>query len=152
MLVVDDDCPVRFTQVNLAIHSKSDWTFGANRACVVRRRRLAAEPKCRARSRGQRSNVWKMAKIRNQGESNILGQIAENAVLAASVDAMQWRLRETAVPIDEAADALSWGDRKRALDRLLDIEPLIFEAQRILSAASLLAHETTIRATSSQQL
>lgn len=63
-------------------------------------------------------------------------------VLAATIAAMGWRLREAATRIDEAAAALGRGDGRRALDRLFEIEPLVFDAGRVLSATFLLARET----------
>ena len=65
-----------------------------------------------------------------------------DAVLSASLMAMRWRLEEAATRIVEADGALDRGDRDRALERLLDIEPLVFEVERVLSAVFLLARET----------
>lgn len=65
-----------------------------------------------------------------------------DAVLAASVVAIRWRLEEAATRIVEVDGALDRGDRDRALERLLDIEPLVFEVERVLSAVFLLARET----------
>lgn len=55
------------------------------------------------------------------------------AVLTVSVDAMRWRLREAATRIDEAHEALFRHDPDRAHERLLDLEPLVFEVERVLS-------------------
>jgi hypothetical protein len=63
-------------------------------------------------------------------------------MLSTSIDVMRWRLREAATHIDEAADAMDRGDPDRALDRLLEIEPLVYEVERVLSAAFLIARET----------
>ena len=60
-------------------------------------------------------------------------------VVSTSIEVMGWRLREAATRIDEAADAVGRDDPDRALDRLLEIEPLIFEVERVLSAVFLLA-------------
>ena len=71
-----------------------------------------------------------------------------DAVLAASVMAMRWPLEEAATRIVEADGALDRGDQERVLERLLDIEPLVFEAGRVLSAVFLLARETSPEASS----
>lgn len=65
-----------------------------------------------------------------------------NAVLAASVMAMRWRLEQATTRIVEAGSALDRGDQDRVIERLLDIEPLVFEVERVLSAVFLLARET----------
>lgn len=62
-------------------------------------------------------------------------------LMGASVAAMQWRLEEAAHRIREAADALGRGDRERAHLRLLDLEPLVHEAERVLAAALILVGE-----------
>jgi hypothetical protein len=62
-------------------------------------------------------------------------------VLVASVRAMDWRLAEAAARIGEASDAIGRGQAQRAMERLFDIEPLIFEAQRILSGVFVLIGE-----------
>lgn len=71
-----------------------------------------------------------------------------DAVLAASMMAMRWRLEEAATRIVEADGALDRGDRDRALERLLDIAPLVIEVDRVLSAVFLLARETPPEASS----
>ena len=55
------------------------------------------------------------------------------AVLEAAADALHWRLHEAATRIDEAHDALGRHDLDHARDRLLDLEPLVFEVERVLS-------------------
>jgi hypothetical protein len=66
-------------------------------------------------------------------------------VVSTSIEVMAWRLREAATRIQEAADAVSRDDPDRALDRLLEIEPLVFEVERALSAVFLLAREAGAR-------
>lgn len=83
-------------------------------------------------------------KPKNDAAANDL----RDAVLSASVMAMRWRLEEAATRIVEAAGALGRGDRDRVLERLLDIEPLVFEVERVLSAVFLLARETHPEASS----
>lgn len=63
-------------------------------------------------------------------------------VLSTAIEVMGWRLREAATRIDEAAGAVARDDLDLALDRLREIEPLVFEVERVLSAVFLLARET----------
>ena len=63
------------------------------------------------------------------------------AVLTSSIALMRWRLKEAATRIGDAADAADRGDHDRAVEHLFEIEPLVFDAQRILSAVFLLAKE-----------
>ncbi len=63
-------------------------------------------------------------------------------IVSTSIELMGWRLREAATRIDEAADAVGPDDPDRALDRLFEIEPLIYEVERVLSAVFLLARES----------
>ena len=62
-------------------------------------------------------------------------------IVSTSIEVMGWRLREAATRIDEAADPVGRDDPDRTLDRLLEIEPLVFEVERVLSAVFLLARE-----------
>lgn len=59
--------------------------------------------------------------------------MVRNSALATYVDDMNGRLREIAVRVGEAVEALSRGDSGLALDLLIDVEPLILEVQRIVS-------------------
>lgn len=63
-------------------------------------------------------------------------------VVSTAIEVMGWRLREGATRIDEAAGAVARDDLDLALHRLLEIEPLVFEVVRVLSAVFLLARET----------
>ena len=63
------------------------------------------------------------------------------AVLEAAVDALHWRLHEAATRIDEAHDALARQDLDHARDRPLDIEPLVFEVERVLSGVFVMERE-----------
>lgn len=67
------------------------------------------------------------------------GEDRAEAALAASVAAMRWRLEEAVHRIREAADALGRGQCDRAHQRLLDLEPLVHETERVLGAALILA-------------
>lgn len=62
-------------------------------------------------------------------------------ILTSSIALMNWRLKEAAARIVDAADAVDRGDHDRAVEHLFEIEPLVFDAQRILSAVFLLAKE-----------
>lgn len=59
--------------------------------------------------------------------------------MAATVTAMRWRLEEAVGRIREADDALERGQHERVHRRLLDLEPLVHEAERVLAAALILA-------------
>lgn len=63
-------------------------------------------------------------------------------VLHAAIKALHWRLSEGANRIADAQAALLRDQRTHAMDHLLALEPLVFEAERILSATFLLARET----------
>lgn len=58
--------------------------------------------------------------------------------LVAAVTAMRWRLEEAVGRIREADDALGRGQHERVHRRLLDLEPLVHEAERVLAAALIL--------------
>lgn len=62
-------------------------------------------------------------------------------ILASSVALMDWRLKEAAAHIGDAVDAIARGDHDRTIEHLLEIEPLVFESQRILSAVFLMTKE-----------
>ena len=66
---------------------------------------------------------------------------AGSAILHASIASLQWRLTQSATRIGEAGDAMSRGQLEHAMERLFEIEPLLFEAERILSALFILARE-----------
>lgn len=63
------------------------------------------------------------------------------AVLSSGVGAMRWRLLEAATRIEAAAEALERGDGSRAMEHLFELEPLVFDTERVLSALFLLARE-----------
>lgn len=63
------------------------------------------------------------------------------AVLQSAVNALNWRLTEGASRISAAAAALDRGDPGRARDKLYEIEPLVFEIERILSGTFVLISE-----------
>ena len=63
------------------------------------------------------------------------------SALAATVTAMRWRLEEAVGRIREADDALGRGQHERVHRRLLDLEPLVHEAERVLAAALILVGE-----------
>lgn len=63
------------------------------------------------------------------------------AILHASIASLHWRLTQSATRISEAGDALSRGQQAQAMERLFEIEPLLFESERILSAVFILARE-----------
>lgn len=62
-------------------------------------------------------------------------------VVGSTVTLMRWRLQEAATRIGDAADATARGDYDRAVEHLLEIEPLVFESQRLLSAVFLMTKE-----------
>lgn len=63
------------------------------------------------------------------------------AVLSSAVGAMRRRLLEAATRIEAAAEALERGDGSRAMEHLFELEPLVFDTERVLSALFLLARE-----------
>ena len=67
---------------------------------------------------------------------------ADDPVLHAAIAALCWRLAEGATRIADAKAALHRGQNSRAMAHLFELEPLVFEAERILSATFLLAKET----------
>ena len=62
-------------------------------------------------------------------------------VMTTAVAAMRWRLEEAVGRIREADDALGRGQHERVHRRLLDLEPLVHEAERVLAAALILVGE-----------
>lgn len=69
-------------------------------------------------------------------------QSPEDPVLCATIEALHWRLAEGATRIADAKAALHRGQNSRAMAHLFELEPLVFEAERILSASFVLAKET----------
>ena len=69
-------------------------------------------------------------------------QAPDTLILNATIEALHWRLDEGATRIAGAKAALRRGQTSRAMEHLFELEPLIFEAERILSATFLLAKET----------
>ena len=72
---------------------------------------------------------------RHQGRRSEKG---DDRAMEASVAAMRWRLEEAVGRIREADDALERGQHERVRRRLLDLEPLVHEAERVLAAALIL--------------
>lgn len=70
-------------------------------------------------------------------------QSPDDPVLGATIEALHWRLDEGATRIADAKAALRRGQTSRAMEHLFELEPLVFEAERILSATFLLAKEGT---------
>lgn len=68
-------------------------------------------------------------------------QAPDNPILGATIEALHWRLDEGATRIADAKAALRRGQTSRAMEHLFELEPLVFEAERILSATFLLAKE-----------
>lgn len=66
---------------------------------------------------------------------------AGSAILRASIASLHWRLTQSATRIGEAGDAMKRCMPEQAMERLFEIEPLLFEAGRILSAVFILARE-----------
>lgn len=69
-------------------------------------------------------------------------QAPDNLILGATIEALHWRLGEGATRIADAKAALNRGQTSRAMEHLFELEPLVFEAERILSATFLLVKET----------
>ena len=65
-----------------------------------------------------------------------------SSILRASVEALGWRLRESAARVREAEEALGRGQSEHALERLLDAEPLLFDLDRLLAASLILVRES----------
>jgi hypothetical protein len=63
-------------------------------------------------------------------------------ILGPTIEALHWRLGEGATRIADAKAALCRGQSSRAMEHLFELEPLVFEAERILSATFLLVKET----------
>jgi hypothetical protein len=69
-------------------------------------------------------------------------QAPDNPILGATIEALHWRLGEGATRIADAKAALCRGQSSRAMKHLFELEPIVFEAERILSATFLLVKET----------
>jgi hypothetical protein len=121
--------------MEFAIAAHSDWTSLPTRALVSSSATVAS------RQSGARAMARKDA-IRAQESSNQLRHDRPNdaAALGVLIRAMSWRLRESAACIGEAEDAIA----HREIDRdgaIVNVEPLLFDARRILSEAFVIAQE-----------